>query len=62
MNLDTPSKVAGSLNLIIAITGGIEAVDQLYRSFDRVTPEDILRTTNDLLISQKRTVVVLKGN
>jgi zinc protease len=62
MNLDTPSKVADSLDLIIAITGGIEEVDQLYNSFDRITPEDILRATNNYLISQKRTVVVLKGN
>ena len=61
MDLDTPAKVADNLARIIAMTGDIEAVDQLYRSFDQITPEDILRAANDFLVNQKRTVIVLKG-
>ncbi|MBN2029607.1 insulinase family protein [bacterium] len=61
MDLDTPAKVADNLARIIAMTGAIEAVDQLYSSFEKVTPEDILKAANDFLISRKRTVVVLKG-
>ncbi len=61
MNLDTPAKVADNCAGIIAMTGEIEAVDQLYRSFDQVTPEAILKAANDFLVSQKRTVIVLKG-
>lgn len=61
MRLNTPDNVAGSLVQFCAITGGIEAVDQLYTSFEKVSPEDIINAANRFLVKQKRTVVVLKG-
>jgi len=61
MGLETPDDVAGQLARYIALTGGIEAVDQLYATYDQVTPADILDAANKLLVQQKRTVVVLKG-
>lgn len=61
MNLDTPANVAGNLARIIAMTGGIDAVNKLYTSFDQVTPEDILNAANNFLVSPKRTVIILKG-
>ena len=61
MRLDTPQSVASSLTRIVAMTGGIEAVAQLYVSIDKVTPEDIINAANKFLVKQKRTVVVLKG-
>jgi len=61
MGLSTPDRVAGRLTRTIAITGGIEAIDQLYNSIDRITREDILSAANKFLVKEKRTVVVLKG-
>ncbi|MDZ7260514.1 MAG: insulinase family protein [candidate division KSB1 bacterium] len=60
MGLDTPDNVAGRLARIIAMTGGIEAIDELYHQFDQVTPEDIIQAANKFLIPQKRTVVLLR--
>jgi zinc protease len=61
MGLETPDDVAGGLARFIALTGDIKAVDQLYATYDQVTPEDILDVANKFLVEQKRTVVVLKG-
>jgi zinc protease len=61
MNLDTPDQVARSLVRPIAITGGIEAVDVLYDTYERVTPEDVREAAGAFLDSRRRTVAVLRG-
>jgi len=61
MGLDTADNTAGHLAWIVAMTGGITAVDELYQTYDAVTPEDIINAANIFLVKQKRTVVVLKG-
>ena len=61
MNLDTPAKVAGNLARLVALTGGIEVVDQLYEVMDSITPEDIQNAAKKYLVPQHRTVIVLKG-
>jgi len=61
MGLDTPGRVAGGLARLIALTGGIEAVDQLYTTFDTLTPEDIRAAAQRYLQKERRTVLVLKG-
>ncbi len=61
MGLNTPSHVADNLARIIAMTGDIKAVDQLYTSLEKVTPENILNAANEFLIKDKRTIVILKG-
>ncbi len=61
MGLDTPDRVADNVARIIAMTGDIKAVDQLYRNLEKVTPENILDAANKFLIRDKRTVVILKG-
>lgn len=61
MGLETPDDVAGRLARYIALTGDIQSVDQLYATYEQVTPEDILNVANKFLVEQKRTVVVLKG-
>jgi zinc protease len=61
MGLDSSDNVAERLARIIAITGGIEAVDKLYDALDRVTPEEIRRAAEKYYQPNRRTVMVLKG-
>ncbi len=62
MGLDTPSNVAGSLARIIAVTGGIAAVDTMFGTFDKVGPEQIREAAEAYLDRNKRTVAILRGN
>jgi zinc protease len=61
MNLDTPNKVAGTLARYVAMTGGVEAVDEMFATLDRVTPEDIMNAAKLYFDPARRTVVTLKG-
>jgi len=61
LRLDTPGNVASRLARTIAITGGIEAVDQLYSTMDMITPEDIREAAQKYLQNERRTVLVLTG-
>ncbi len=61
MGLDTPSRVTGGLARVVAITGGVEAIDELYTSFDAVTPQDIQNAAKRYLATERRSVIVLKG-
>ena len=61
MDLDTPDKVAGALARFVAITGGIEVIDQLYATYDKVTPADIQQAAETYLSAQHRTIATLKG-
>ncbi len=62
MGLDTPDHVAGGLARMVAVTGGIEDVDSLYRALDAVTPQDIMRAVSTYFVPDRLTVVVLKGD
>jgi zinc protease len=61
MGLDTPDKVAGALARYIAITGGIEVVDQLFSKTGTITQQDIMNAAKKFFVPEQRTVVVLKG-
>lgn len=61
MGLDTPDRVAGGLARFVALTAGIEIVDQLYAELDLVTAQDIMNAANKYFTPERRTVVVLKG-
>ncbi len=61
MNLDTPAHLARRLARLIAVTGGIDAVEELYRAYDRVTPADVQAAANEYFVAEKRTVGVLRG-
>jgi zinc protease len=61
MNLETPSAVAQSCARIIALTGGIGAVDQMYTTLDTVTPKDVQAAAANYLQKNRRTVAVLRG-
>ena len=61
MGLDTAENTAANLAGILAMTGDITGIEELYQTFDAVSPEDILNAANKFLVKQKRTVVVVKG-
>jgi len=61
MDLDTPSNVAGNLYQIIAVTGGIEAVEIFYQTLEGVTAEDVQQAAQKYLVTDRRTVGVLRG-
>lgn len=60
-SLDSPNRVAEALVRYIAMSGGIEAVDQLYAQYDLVTAEDIRRAAQQYYQPKQRTIAVLKG-
>jgi zinc protease len=61
MGLNTPDRVAGGLARFVAITGGIEIVDKLYKAMDAITPDDVMHAAAKYFTPDHRTVVVLKG-
>ncbi len=61
MGLDTPDGTANALARVIAHTGGIAAVDQLYGTLATVTPADVQAAAQRFLTARRRTVAVLKG-
>jgi zinc protease len=61
MGLDTPDRVANSLARIIAVTGGIEAVDELYGTYEAITPQEMQSAAARYLVGNHRTIAVLRG-
>lgn len=61
MGLDTPDNVAGGLARFVALTGGIEVVDNLYAQLMNVTAQDVMNAATKYFTPERRTVVVLKG-
>lgn len=62
MNLDTPDRVAGGLARFVAITGGIDAVNQYFAAVEKITPADIQNAAKIYFIPEKRTVITLLGS
>ena len=60
MGLDTPNSTAGRLARLIAVTGGLEEVETLYRTYDKVTPDDVLEAARHYLDPGRRTVAILR--
>ncbi|MBS1272338.1 MAG: putative zinc protease [Candidatus Marinimicrobia bacterium] len=61
MDLDTPSSVAHNLARYVALTGGIESVDEYYTALENITPEDIQQVAKTYFIEDGRNTIVLKG-
>jgi predicted Zn-dependent peptidase len=61
MSLDTPARVAGGLSRWVALTGGVDVVDEFYANLEKVTTEDVLNAARYYYTQDRRTVVVLKG-
>ena len=60
MGLDTPGSTAGRLARYVAVTGGLEDVETLYRTYESVTPDDVLEAARYYLDPSRRTVAILR--
>jgi zinc protease len=61
MSLDSPESVAGHLARFVGVTGGIEAIDELFAAEATVTPEEIMHAAKKYFVAERRTTVLLKG-
>lgn len=59
MGLDNPTGVARSISHYIQLTGDPESVNRVYRLYDRVSPDDILKVAGKYFSKNNRTVVYL---
>lgn len=59
MELDTPDAVAGTLARPLAISGGLDDLEALYRTYAAVTPADVQRAAQAYLEPARRTTGVL---
>jgi zinc protease len=62
MRLETPDEVASALARVVALTGGVEAVDRLHEAYDAVRPEDVQAAAREFLEPERRTVAKLFGS
>jgi zinc protease len=60
MGFNTPDNVAGGMARFIAVTGGIEGIENEFRLMNEVTPEDIMEAAKQF-DTNKMTVVRLIG-
>ena len=59
MGLETAQSVAFSTMQAVINTGGIEAIDEYYRTLDSVTPEDVREAARTFLVENEKTVVIM---
>jgi zinc protease len=60
LKLSSPSAVAGELGQIAAVTGGINAVDEMYTTMNKVTPASVQAAAKQLFDTRRRTVATLR--
>lgn len=59
MSLDNPNSVAYTVGHYFQLTGDPESVNELYALYDKITPQDIMKTAQKYLTPQNRTIVTL---
>ena len=59
MGLETHLGVANSVTRAIVNTGGMEAINDYYRTLAEVTPEDLREAARRILVENGRTIVTL---
>jgi zinc protease len=57
--LTTPTSVCESLARLIAVTGDIDVVDQMYATLEQVTPADVQAAAEQWLLPEHSTVAVV---
>ncbi|MFL6193357.1 MAG: M16 family metallopeptidase [Thermoanaerobaculia bacterium] len=59
LGLDTPGDVAGVAAQAIAITGDVDAINQRFAQYQRVTPAEIQRVAREVFRPDNETIVTL---
>jgi zinc protease len=59
LGLDTPGNVAAQAAQAVAITGGVEAINQRFAAYQKVTPADIQKAAREYFKPTNETVVTL---
>src|SRR3954467_7442739 len=59
LGLDTPGNIAAQAAQAVAITGGVEAINQRFAAYQKVTPADIQRVAREIFKPTNETVVTL---
>jgi zinc protease len=62
MRLESAGAVAGALSHILQLTGDPGAYEELYATYDALTPADLLETARRIFRRENRTCVVLSFN
>ncbi len=57
--LASPGAVAEQLSGMLAITGDVQTLNQLYRRYNEVTPADVQRLAREVLVPSRETSVTL---
>jgi zinc protease len=60
LRLDTPARVCSALARIVALSGGVAAVNELQRGYASIRPEEIREAARLLLRPERRSVVLLR--
>ena len=61
MNLTSTASVARSLAGIIAVSGGIEAIDVFYETLGTISPEDIKDVAGKYFTDNRKTEILVIG-
>jgi zinc protease len=61
MGLDTPDHVAGGIARFVALSGGIDVIERLYKAMEKVGPKEIMAAAQKYFVPEQRTLVVVKG-
>jgi zinc protease len=61
MSLDTARSVAGHLTRYIGLTGDPTVINEMYRRYDEVKPDDLMRVAGAYLTRARSTEVTLTG-
>ncbi len=60
MSLDNADDIAGKMSHYYQLTGEPESMNKVYRLYDKVTSEDVMRVAKKYFSKENRTVVLLK--
>src|SRR5262249_36627891 len=61
MSLDTSRNVASQLAPYLALTRGMTGVNQIFETYQKVTPEDIQKAAQKYLVENGETMITLTG-
>ncbi|MFP5287954.1 MAG: hypothetical protein ACLGI9_19615, partial [Thermoanaerobaculia bacterium] len=59
LGLDTPGSVATQVSEAIAAAGDVNAINQRFAQYQKVTPADVARVTKETFRTQNETIVTL---